>query len=312
MTGPATIDDEALDWALRMAGPDADWAAFTDWLAADPARADRYDRAALAVADATASVALATPANDDEGDGEEPVPAPPPARTRRFAGAWLAVALLLVALGVGLWRVPSRSQTIATAAGERRSVALADGSRIELAGGTRLRLDPARPRAATIEAGEALFHVRHDPRAPFRVEANGLPLQDLGTVFDIRLLGKRTQVTVGEGAVMVDPDGAALTLAAGEGLVAEGTTLRRIRQDVGAVGAWRDGRLAYDGATLGEVAEDLSRQLGWRVTAAPAVATRLFNGTLETQAFRDDPTLLGALLDVEVRRAPDGWTLDQR
>lgn len=311
MTGPATIDDEALDWALRMAGPDADWAAFTDWLAADAARAERYDRAALAVADATASIALAMPpANDD--DGEDPIPAPAPARTRRFAGAWLAVALLVVALGVGLWRMPPRSRTIATAAGERRSVALADGSRIELAGGTRLRLDPARPRAATIEAGEALFHVRHDPRTPFRVEANGLPLQDLGTVFDIRLLGGRTQVAVGEGAVMVDPDGAALTLAAGEGVIAAGTTLRRIRQDAGAVGAWRDGRLAYDGATLSAVAEDLSRQLGWRITAAPAVATRLFNGTLETQAFRDDPTLLGALLDVEVRRAPDGWTLDRR
>jgi transmembrane sensor len=129
-------------------------------------------------------------------------------------------------------------------------------------------------------------------------------------VFDVRVLGTRKQVAVGEGAVMVDPKGAALRLDPGQAVVADGNTLRRIRTDVADVGAWRDGRLAYDGATMAEVAEDLSRQLGWRITAAPAVAPRIFNGTLETRAFRNDPTLLGALLDVSVRRNDDGWTLD--
>jgi transmembrane sensor len=303
------IDSAALDWALRMAELDADWDAFTRWLEADAGHAELYDRAVIALAAATESVARTVPTPPRAANDPEPVIAEPLQRPTR--GIWLAVAVVLVGLfGFGLWREQDRSYTIATMAGERRSIALAEGSSIELAGGSRLRLDRARPRSATLEAGEALFRVRHDVGTPFQVDVGGLALTDLGTVFDVRVLGARKQIAVGEGAVMVDPEGAALRLDPGQGVVADGDTLRRTRTDVADVGAWRDGRLAYDGATMAEVAEDLSRQLGWRITAAPAVAARIFNGTLETRALRDDPTLLGALLDVSVRRNGNGWTLD--
>ena len=306
---PGAIDSEALDWAIRMAEPDADWDAFVTWLEADPARAERYDRAAAAIAVAAESVARSDPpaytaANDPE---------PAVASRAGWRGRWLggaAAAALVGAVSLGLWHERDQSYTIATNAGEQRTIALAEGSRIQLSGGTRVRLDRSRPRRATLEAGEALFQVRHDADDPFRVGVGDLSLTDLGTVLDVRVLGARTQVAVSEGAVMVDADRQALRLAPGDGIVAQGGTLRRTRLDVADVGAWRDGRLAYDGATISEVAEDLSRQLGWRVTASPTVAGRIFNGTLETRAFRNDPALLGALLGVRVRRSANVWTLD--
>ena len=303
------IDSAALDWALRMTEPDADWDGFTHWLEADAGNAERYDRAAVALSTVTENVARSAPTPLLAANDPEPAIAAPPGRPARRI--WLAVAVILVGLfGFGLWREQDRSYTIATMAGERRSIMLAEGSSIELAGGSRVRLDRARPRRATIEAGEALFRVRHDASEPFHVDVDGLALTDLGTVFDVRVLGKRKQIAVGEGAVMVDPEGAALRLEPGQAIIADGDTLRRTRQDVADVGAWRDGRLAYDGATMTEVAEDLSRQLGWRITASPAVAARVFNGTLETSAFRDDPALLGELLGVSVRRNGDNWMLD--
>ncbi|WP_438907630.1 FecR domain-containing protein, partial [Bacillus licheniformis] len=85
---------------------------------------------------------------------------------------------------------------------------------IMLAGGSRIMLDHADPRRAVMERGEALFQVRHDDRHPFSVDARGLALTDLGTVFDVRLGRRMTRVAVAEGAVMVDPRGAALRLDA--------------------------------------------------------------------------------------------------
>ena len=88
--------------------------------------------------------------------------------------------------------------------------------------------------------------------------------------------------------------------------------LRRGRQDAAEVGAWREGHLAYDDAALRDVAADLSRQLGLRITTTPAVAARTFNGTLEMRGLRDDPVALGVLLGVEVRRNGSDWILDER
>jgi transmembrane sensor len=306
------VDGEALDWALRMNEPDAGWDAFTAWLEMDADHAERYDRAVAALTAATESVVLSTPTVPAAANDVEDLDAFPQAgRSSRRAWARSAVAAALIgALGLGLWQERDQTYTVATAAGERRIVALADGSSIVLAGGSRVRLDRAQQRSATVEAGEALFQVRHNASKPFRVRVRDLALTDLGTVFGVRLLGSRTYVAVAEGAVLVDPEGAAVRLDPGQGVITDGKTIRRTRQDVAEVGSWRDGRLAYDNATMGDVAEDLSRQLGWRITATPAVAKRVFNGTLETSTFRNDPALLGALLGVRVRQDGSGWTLD--
>lgn len=313
------VDGEALDWALRMADPDADWEAFTTWLEGDPNRAARYDNAVMALDQAARAVA--------EQAAREPVPPEPmiandrdppmveqtlPRRGRR---AWLSgavAAALAGAVGLNLWSGRDETYTVATRPGEQRTVELADGSSIVLAGGSRVRLDAARPRSAVVEAGEMLFTVRHDADVPFRVHARDLTLVDLGTVFDVRMIGSRTRVAVAEGAVMVGRDGAALRLDPGQAVVSDGATLRRERQDAADIGLWREGLLIFNDATLNDVAEELSRNLGLRITAAPAVQRRAFNGTLEVAALRRDPALLGSLLDVDVRRDGDGWTLDAR
>jgi transmembrane sensor len=291
--------DEAVDWVIRMAEPDADWDDFTAWLEADPARAERYDRAATALADAAAQ--------------RQPAPTAPVPITRPRPGRWIggAIAAALVgAVGIGVWTQAPRPYTVETAAGERRTVMLGDGSSVLVAGASKVRLDRRDPRTATVERGEMLFRVRHDAARPFTVAVGDLRLVDLGTVFDVKAVGGRTRVAVAEGAVMVDPDGAAMRLDAGQAMLADGATIQRLAVDPADVGGWRDGRLAFDGAPLSEVAADLSRQLGRRVVAAPAVAARPFRGTIDTRSIGGDPRLLGRLLGVEVRPAAGGWVLE--
>lgn len=310
------VDEEALDWAMRMNDPAADWDAFMAWLEGDATRADRYDRMVAALHDAADAVA-AVPQGAGAATGEDIAP-PAEAPAHRDHGmrrhrAWIGGAIaaaLIGAVGIGVWRELPQPYVIATRPGEQRTIALADGSSLVMAGGSSVQMDHHDDRVATVERGQILFRVRHDPARPFDVRAGTLALTDLGTVFDVSILGQRTRVAVAEGAVMVDPAGAALRLAPGEAVLSDGSTLRRQATDPGDVGAWRQGRLAFDDATLAEVAEDLSRQLGMRIAASAAIAPRTFHGTIELRGLKENPALLGALLGVRVRQDDSGWTLE--
>ncbi|USU13840.1 FecR domain-containing protein [Sphingomonadaceae bacterium OTU29THOMA1] len=306
------IDDEALGWAIRMAEPDADWNAFLAWLEGDAVRSERYDDAVAMLDEAADAVAIpSAPAIAARTPIELAFePSARPSRRRWIGGA--VAAALTAAVGLGVWTQQPQPYTIATAAGEQRTVTLGDGSSIVLAGGSSVRLDHRNMRVAVVERGEMLFRVKHDADRPFTAQAGALRLVDIGTVFDVKLAGALTRVAVAEGAVMVDPEGAALRLDSGQTVLAEGGTLERGETEAADVGSWRDGRLAYDDAPLAEVAADLSRQIGRRVVAESGVAERTFRGTLNVPTIRERPALLGTLLDVTVRQDAEGWTLEPR
>jgi transmembrane sensor len=309
----ASVEDEALAWVIRMAEPDADWHAFTLWLEGDPARAARYDRAAVALQDAGQAVAAlplsGTSAAPEPRVAHEGVLASGRWRPARWIGGTIAAALV-GAVGLGVWSEAPHPYAVQTAAGEQRIVALPDGSSIVLAGASRVRLDHGDARVASVEQGQMLFRVRHDARHPFAVSVGNHRLVDLGTVFDVKAAAGRTLVAVAKGAVMVDPNGAALRLDPGQAAVMTGGRWERRTVDPSDVASWREGRLAFDDAPLAEVAGDLSRQLGQRVSVVPSLAARTFRGTLDLRSLKTRPELLGTLLNVRVRQDAEGWTLE--
>lgn len=304
------MEEQALDWLVRT-GDSAfeDWEGFRQWLEADPAHAACY-HALAADAAAMTDVLRTAPA-------PRPAPMPlmaPPARrpTRRLVLGGGIAAALAATLGWSAWQGRPQPYAVETAAGASRTVTLADGSRIALNGGTRLMLDRHDARVATLERGEALFRVVHDGAHPFRVTVGQDEIVDVGTVFAVARDGGATTVSVSEGAVMWNPDAEAVRLdpgrrlrsADGEGQAVVGTV------PLQAVGGFTRGRLVYDGVQLGEVAADLSRALGVRITVAPALAARPFRGTVMLDGLRDDPARIGALLGLAMRRqAEGGWLL---
>jgi transmembrane sensor len=294
-----------------MAEPDADWEAFMTWLEADAAHAERYDRAGSALRDAEEAVSALprTQTSVEKHVAPPTTPERPRARPARWVGGAVAAAVA-VAAGLGVWTQGPQPYVVASAAGAQRTIMLEDGSSIVLAGGSSVRLDHRDPRVATVERGEALFRVHHDADRPFAVGAGNLRLVDLGTVFDVKLAGPRTRVSVAEGAVMADPDGAALRLNPGQAVIAEGGQLERRVVDASDVGGWQNDRLVFDDAPLSEVAADLTRLLAQSVSATPAVAARRFNGTLDLRTLKDRPVLLGKVLGVRVREDAAGWTLE--
>jgi transmembrane sensor len=199
---------------------------------------------------------------------------------------------------------------IATGPAEHRTVALADGTTIALNGDSRLRLDPATPRLASLERGEAYFTVAHDAAHPFEVRSGGATFRDVGTQFDLVRQPGATEIAVREGAVLYDPGGAGVRIDGGHAMrIAAGSaTLRAVAAD--SVGAWRSGRLTYRDAALIDVAADVSCAIGEPVAVAPELAQRRFSGVV---MIDPDHALtvrrMGAVMGIELRREGPGWRM---
>ena len=127
-------------------------------------------------------------------------------------GRWLAVAALAactatVAVILTWYQLSSRWQVIETERGERREVALADGSVLEVSPKTRLRVAlMAHRRMVQLERGAALFHVAKNSERPFIVEANHTLVRAVGTAFGVEQRPQGLVVTVSEGKVAVLPN----------------------------------------------------------------------------------------------------------
>ncbi|RVT95059.1 DUF4880 domain-containing protein [Sphingomonas crocodyli] len=311
------MEDEALNWVIRLRDPGfEDWEAFGEWMAGDPARAEAYHALAVAEEDlgemlpAEAAPTLA-PSVIVPSIGEAARLRHGRRTTRRL---WLGGALaasIAALVGTNMLDHKGGDISVATAPGERKTVPLADGSRMILNGDTVVRLDSGDPRMATLDRGEVLFEIKHDEKNPFRVSVGGDELLDVGTAFNVVRGHGVTQVQVSEGAVMYNPDSDAVRLDAGKSIRIEGDRATVGSVVPGDVAAWRDGRLISDGQTMAEVAAQLSRFTGERVSAAPDVAGRPFRGVLSLGAS-EDIAALGPILGVAVHRTPKGWELAAR
>ena len=82
-----------------------------------------------------------------------------------------------------------------TATGESRTVTLADGSQVNLSGGSAIGVDiTSEERRVRLLSGEAFFDVAHDAARPFTVEAGEARIVVLGTAFDVALDPSATTV----------------------------------------------------------------------------------------------------------------------
>ena len=115
--------------------------------------------------------------------------------------------MLIVVIGLATMLViQTRGWTIQTDRGERREVALADGSVIQVDPETRLRVKyEEHARRVFLERGRALFHVAKNTERPFLVEANNTTVRAVGTAFAVERQHESIVVTVSEGKVAVFP-----------------------------------------------------------------------------------------------------------
>lgn len=182
------------------------------------------------------------------------------------------VAVLVLSLYVPSFGVGTRADH-ATSTAEHRRIGLQDGTVVELGASTSLdvRFDERR-RSVDLLTGEAFFSVAPGDARPFVVLARGVSILATGTAFDVRVDDGSVAVAVEHGSVEVAAAGAAeprpVSMRAGDRLVVrrQGGALEQGTIPASEVASWRRYKLFIDGATVGDVVDELRRyDSGWIV-----------------------------------------------
>jgi transmembrane sensor len=232
-----------------------------------------------------------------------------------FGGRAIAAALMVAVLGAGAtWGVTSTglltgywrfsAQEFHTDHGQRATFTLPDGSKVTLNTDSQLRTRAADgKRQVYLDKGQAFFRVAHDASHPFVVHAAGRTVTAIGTAFDVRVEGRKLEVTLVEGKIRVEapvppapaPKGKApadtpapaiqaTEMTAGSQLVAadpRGWTVRPA--NTARETSWLAGRLMFENQTLAAVAGEFSRYSDQKIVFDdPALADERITGTFRS------------------------------
>jgi len=308
----------AVDWRVRLdsgGASAADRAAFEAWLGEDPRHT-----AAWRQVDALMRAPLA---RIRQVDGDRPGAAASSVRTiaaptlprRRLLGKAAAVAAVTcagawtfrAATPDGGWLADARSGM-----GERRRMALADGSQLSLdaRSAVDLFLDGAE-RRLRLRSGQVALDVAPGSR-PVVVQTRDGEIRCEGGRLVVAQMQRRTRVAVRDGSARLLP-----ARAAGERLPGGWETafdahgLSPARPDAEAAWAWLEGRLDVRDQPLEEVVEALQRYHAGLLRVSPAAAGLRVFGVFALDDAEQALRGLAAALPIRLRRLGPWLTLVQ-
>lgn len=264
------IEAEAARWAVRLQASPLDpqeHGELNSWLETDTRHRGALLRAQAVWLDIDRLAALAAHREAREI-------AQPPAPARRALRNWRAlvaasVATLSLASAGAWWVWGGSGDSYVSGVGEVRRVTLADGSSMLLNTATQatVHFDKAE-REIQLVRGEGIFEVAKDAARPFVVRSGSVSVRALGTVFAVRALDGRVDVTVTEGVVeVVDTTGlergVRYRVASNEQVVVTNERAVAIQPIAHAQAerrlAWRDGMVAFDGESLTDAVGEINR-----------------------------------------------------
>lgn len=255
-----------------------------------------------------------------------------PRRGHRWVGATLAAAAAALLI-VSWWRqapAPRAAPVEKSYLRTNERVALPDGSGAELKDGSTLDVRyTAGERRVRLTGGEAQFSVMKDAARPFVVEAGGVAVRAVGTVFDVRLGGGSVEVLVTEGKVRVGPaakepgeifqkqtpENALPYVAAGQRAVLHFATAEPVVAEVSsdeiqAALEWRTPRLHFDETPLADaIAEFNSRNHHQIVLGDDSLGSMPIGGTFRPDNVEGFVRLLSVTLAVRAESYGAGRTV---
>lgn len=316
---PDSLAEDAAAWCARMdaedLSPDEDLE-LRGWLADDARRRAAFESVSRIMTDPALTAALREV--DRENSSDAIALLPQGASGGRYRSTWLRAtfAVVLVMTGfawaISMWMNPvwPPQLVVSTAPGQTRTVSLADGSSVQLSGGTTLevQMEPSR-RIVRMQSGEAFFTVTPDSARPFIVTVADARVQVLGTAFDLSETHDGLELSVYHGRVAFghgDRFAGAIEVKAGErAYLHDGIASAAMPFDPEA-GDWRNGWLQTNGVTLAALAQRLSRRFGVEVSVAPALADKRIAGRFRVDSSEKLLQLLSSVHGFEVKRTAGG------
>jgi transmembrane sensor len=304
MTGAsaAVADGERLqraaEWLVRVESDASARAEFDAWLAADPANLAAYRDVAGAwdaLDELASSAELISYRRDALDNAARATRARRRGRTRRWAPmAAAAAAVTLLFGGAALWNAARvETHSFSTASGERKTVTLSDGSRVDLDQQTVLEVRYSRgARNLRLIRGQAEFDVAKNPNRPFSVTSGGRTVIATGTLFNVDLFDRELVVTLLDGRVVVTPEEAkagrrspdAVELRPAERLVVNGGAQTVLQVNISAEDAvaWKAGKLVFEDEPLADAVRRVNRYARTPVTIGdPATGNLRISGVFD-------------------------------
>ncbi|MHC6225655.1 DUF4880 domain-containing protein [Pseudomonas sp. X10] len=252
----STPIEQAIEWTACLRSGEVtpgEQRAFEDWLAADPAHAQAWQRVQghltrtlvpLVTADPALRRTLQTPAVN---------------RRHLLRGA---LAIAGVGLGVHLLGRPGMplelGADLRSGTGERLAETLPDGSQLLLdaCSAVDLRFD-AYSRELLLRRGKLLVQAAQGS-LPFIVRTPAGSVQTPGARFMVALQDQASRVWVQEASVRIDTlNGAQATVDAGQGARFDASSIQPLAANRFGESSWVDGWLSVDDWSLGELVETL-------------------------------------------------------
>lgn len=280
------IYEQAIAWRRRLTSQDKDKMVemqFQDWLDQSELHEEIYGRA-VTMWEAFGQIDEKTLETNVDGHSSAHVSPLPQANTLRYVpwyGIAATIVIAIVLLSVML--MPNQMdpqqaslnhelKVYSSDKGQLDIVLLSDGTEVVLGADSQISVSFSEAeRSVRLNAGEAFFDVEKDIRRPFIVSAGHMKIEVLGTEFDVTTFEDQQSVAVAEGYVevsfpyMLRSKPTSLVsrkkLKPGQTISAGLDTGLRKVSIVAArdIGAWRGGRLMYDGVPLTKVLADLNR-----------------------------------------------------
>ena len=220
----------------------------------------------------------------------------------RLNGFYRVAAILILAFSVtlGLLKVLDRPQPVVTyaekmsAKGEKKSLLLADGTKVILNSDTKLIIPSnfnKEERIIEME-GEGFFEVAHNPKSPFTVHVDLLRIKVLGTKFNVKAYKEETSfVTLAEGKVEVitDDDEQKVTMKPNQQVSYSKEYGLAVDKDINTdvVKSWILGEAAYQNKRLDEITDDLERKFDVHID----IRDRELSSEIFTCRFKESATI---------------------
>ncbi len=304
-------DEQASLWAARLDGSTlsaTDRTALETWLAADASHRSLLSSYCQFSADLERELAArAIPA---------PETASPAWWRRQSAVVTLVAAAAAVVFALWIAAPGGQHEDFTAAIAQRQTVALSDGTRVELNAQTSLSVDFRRAeRRVRLSGGEAFFTVAKDPSRPFIVETPGGSVRVTGTVFNVRADAQASfEVTVVEGSVLVRPtaDTAEPYALKANDQFSQGHVTHIPTDAVEVALAWRQGRVVFADTPLPDAVARFARYHGRKIVVTPEAARQVAPGVGGSFTLSDLDGFLASLKEnfaVRIEHPADGSIL---
>lgn len=236
-----------------------------------------------------------------------------------------AAAVLIVAAGIVLFlnnKYSDRTHTIATAAGEIKTIILPDNSQVILNGNSSLSYkahwSSKVPREVWIK-GEGYFAVEHlnknsqlvNPSDRFIVHCGDVNIEVLGTTFNVKSRIGKTNVALLTGKIRIDyvdkaSDSKPLVLAPGDYVEYVGKKLlvnkKLTKPD--QMSSWTSDEISFTDATLKEITGTLQDRFGYTVTIGDSSLLSLkIEGDITVGNVADLLDVVATTLDVKIEQS---------